>query len=141
MIATHILVGHDGSRDADTAFEDALDFAALARARLTVVSVASPPEPPTEVETQASIELATSHYEKLFENLRRQAQERNVTFGTHVLVGHPADQILKAAAKFGADMIVVGHRGRSAIRDWVSGSTSRRVFTHATCPVLVVRAR
>ena len=141
MIATHLLVGHDGSRDADTAFEDALDLAALARARLTVVSVASPPEPPTEVETQASIELATRHYEKLFENLRRQAQERNVTFGTHVLVGHPADQILKAAAKLGADMIVVGHRGRSAIRDWVSGSTSRRVFTHATCPVLVVRAR
>lgn len=141
MIATRLLVGHDGSRDADAAFEDALDFAALARARLTVVSVASPPEPPTEVETQASIELATRHYEKLFENLRRQAQERNVTFDTHVLGGHLADQILKASAKFGADMIVVGHRGRSAIGDWVSGSTSRRVFTHATCPVLVVRAR
>jgi nucleotide-binding universal stress UspA family protein len=45
MITTHILVGHDGSRDAETAFEDALDLAALARARLSVVSVASPPEP------------------------------------------------------------------------------------------------
>jgi nucleotide-binding universal stress UspA family protein len=141
MIATHILVGHDGSRDAETAFEDALDLAALAHARLTVVSVASPPEPPTEVETQAAIELATRHHEDLFESLRRQAQERNVTLDTHVLVGHPADQILKAAPRYGADMIVVGHRGRSAIRDWVSGSTSRRVFTHATCPVLVVRAR
>jgi nucleotide-binding universal stress UspA family protein len=141
MIATHILVGHDGSRDAETAFEDALDLAALARARLSVVSVASPPEPPTEVETQAAIELATRHYEELFESLRRQAQERNVTLETHVLVAHPADQILKAAARHGADMIVVGHRGRSGIRDWESGSTSRRVFTHATCPVLVVRAR
>ena len=141
MIATHILVGHDGSHDAETAFEDALDLAALARARLTVVSVASPPEPPTEVETQAAIEMATRHYEELFDGLRRQAQERNVTLETHVLVGHPADQILKAAARYGVNMIVVGHRGRSAIRDWVSGSTSRRVFTHATCPVLVVRAR
>ena len=141
MIATHILVGHDGSRDAETAFEDALDLAALARARLSVVSIASPPEPPTEVETQAAIELATRHYEELFDGLRRQAQERNVTLETHVLIGHPADQILKAAARYGADMIVVGHRGRSVIRDWVSGSTSRRVFTHATCPVLVVRAR
>jgi Kef-type K+ transport system membrane component KefB len=80
-------------------------------------------------------------YEELFDGLRRQAQERHVTLETYVLVGHPADQILKAAARYGADMIVVGHRGRSAIRDWVSGSTSRRVFTHATCPVLVVRAR
>lgn len=141
MIATHILVGHDGSRDAETAFEDALDLAALARARLSVVSVASPPEPPTEVETQAAIETATVHYEKLFESLRRQAQERNVTLQTHVLVGHPADQILKTAAKYGADLIVVGHRGRSAIREWVSGSTSRRIVTHAKCSVLVVRSR
>ncbi|HEY7288516.1 MAG TPA: universal stress protein [Vicinamibacterales bacterium] len=141
MIATHILVGHDGSRDAETAFEDALDLAALARARLTVVSVASPPEPPTEVEAQAAIDVATTHDEKLFESLRRQAQERNVKMETHVLVGHPADQILKSGQKYGADPIVVGRRGRSAIREWVSGSTSRRVVSHANCPVLVVRAR
>ena len=141
MIATHVLVGHDGSRDAETAFEDALDLAALARAQLSVVSVASPPEPPTEVETQAVIEAATAHYEKLFESLRRQAQERHVELRTHALVGHPADQILKTAAAQRADLIVVGHRGRSAIREWVSGSTSRRVVSHATCPVLVVRAR
>jgi nucleotide-binding universal stress UspA family protein len=141
MIATNIIVGHDGSRDAETAFEDALDLAALARARLSVVSVASPPEPATEVETQAAIELATGHYEKLFESLRRQAQERHVTIQTHVLVGHPADQILKTAAAQGADLVVVGHRGRSAIREWVFGSTSHRIITHAHCPVLVVRAR
>lgn len=141
MIATHILMGHDGSRDAETAFEDALDLAALAHARLTVVSVASPPEPPTEVETQGAIEAATSHYETLFTSLRRQAQERQVTLDTHILVGHPADQILKTAARHGADLIVVGHRGRSAIAEWVSGSTSRRVVSYARCPVLVVRSR
>jgi nucleotide-binding universal stress UspA family protein len=141
MIPTHILVGHDGSRDAETAFQDALDLAALAGVPLSVVSVASLPEPATEVETRSAIEMATRHYEDLFQSLRRQAQERDVTLDTYVLVGHPADQILKAAARYNADMIVVGHRGRSTIRDWVSGSTSRRVFTHATCPVLVVRAR
>ncbi|HET9261619.1 MAG TPA: universal stress protein [Vicinamibacterales bacterium] len=86
-------------------------------------------------------ELATRHYEDLFHNLRRQAQERQVTLETHVLVGHAADQILKTAATYAADLIVVGHRGRFAIREWVSGSTSRRVVSHATCPVLVVRAR
>jgi nucleotide-binding universal stress UspA family protein len=49
--------------------------------------------------------------------------------------------ILKTATAQDADLIVVGHRGRSAIREWVSGSTSRRVVSHANCPVLVVRAR
>jgi nucleotide-binding universal stress UspA family protein len=85
--------------------------------------------------------MIATHNETLFDGLRRQAQERNMTLHTYVLVGHPADQILKAAARHGANLIVVGPRGRSAIREWVSGSTSRRVFTHAMCPVLVVRAR
>ena len=85
--------------------------------------------------------MTTAHYEKLFESRRRQAQERNVTLQTHVIVGHPADQILKSGEKYGASLIVVGHRGRSAIREWVSGSTSRRVVAHADCPVLVMRAR
>ncbi|MPY88909.1 MAG: hypothetical protein GEU99_13395 [Luteitalea sp.] len=45
----------------------------------------------------------------------------------HILVGHRADHVL--------------HRGRSVIREWMSGSTSRRIVAHATCPVLVVRGR
>lgn len=141
MIPTHILIGHDGSRYADAAFEDALDLAALAGARLSIVSVASPPEPPTEVEAEAAIETATRHYEKLFGNLRRRAEERGVRLEAEVLVGHPADQILKVAATRGADLIVVGHRGRSAIREWLWGSTSRRIVAHANCSVLVARGR
>ena len=99
--------------------------------------VASPPEPPTEVEIQAAI----AHYKKLFESLRRQAQERNVNIETHVLVGHPTDHILKSGEKYGADLIVIGYRRQSAIREWVSGSTWRRFVTQANCPVLVARAR
>jgi nucleotide-binding universal stress UspA family protein len=62
-----------------------------------------------------------------------------VTLDTQLSVRQPADQILKAAARHKADMIVVGHRGRSATHDWISRSA--RVFTHPSCPVLVVRAR
>lgn len=42
--------------------------------------------PASEVEAQASIELATRQCEELVHNLRRQAQERSVTLETHVLV-------------------------------------------------------
>ena len=43
-----------------------------------------------------------------------------------------ADQAFETA-------LVVGHRGRSTIREWLFGSTSRRVVSHAACSVLVVR--
>lgn len=141
MIPTHILVGYDGSRYAETAFEDALDLAASTGARLSVVSVASPPEPPGEVETAAVLEAATRQYEALFHSLHRRAEERGVTLHTRVAVGHPADQIIKTAVAQNADLIVVGHRGRSAIKEWVFGSISRRIVAHAPCSVLVARPR
>jgi nucleotide-binding universal stress UspA family protein len=139
MTPKRILVAHDGSKDADEAFETALDFAALCGARLQVVSVATPPEPPTRVETEATLEAATEHYEELFEGMRRRAQARGIDLETRILVGHAAEQILRLAAETAAELIVVGHRGRSAIREWLFGSTSRRVVSHAPCSVLVVR--
>jgi nucleotide-binding universal stress UspA family protein len=139
MTPKRILVAHDGSKDAENAFETALDFAVLCGARLQVVSVATPPEPPTRVETEAVLEAASEHYEELFEGMRRKAQGRSVDLETRIVVGHAAEQILRLAADTRADLIVVGHRGRSAIREWLFGSTSRRVVSHAACSVLVVR--
>ena len=75
MTPKRILAAHDGSKDADQAFETAVDLAAVCGARLQVVSVASPPEPPTRVETEAAIEAATRHYEEVFAGLRRRAAE------------------------------------------------------------------
>jgi nucleotide-binding universal stress UspA family protein len=141
MTLKRILVAHDGSKDADDAFDSALDFAALCGARLQVVSVATPPEPPTRVETEAAIESATLHYEEVFDGLRRRAKERAVDLESRILVGHAAEQILRLASDTGADLIVVGHKGRSAVREWLFGSTSRRVVAHAVCSVLVVRSK
>lgn len=141
MTPRRILAAFDGSKDADEAFETALDFAALCGARLQVVSVATPPEPPTRVETEAALDAASRHYEELFEGLRRRAQARGVALETRILVGHAAEQILRLAADTGADLVVVGHRGHSKIREWIFGSTSRRVVAHAPCSVLVARRK
>ena len=139
MTPKRILAAHDGSKDADQAFETGLDLAAVCGARLQVVSVATPPEPPTRVETEATLEAATQHYEEIFEGLRRRAAGRSIGLETRVLVGHPAEQIRRLAGDTGADLVVVGHRGRSAIREWLFGPTSRRVVSHAACSILVVR--
>ena len=134
-----ILVGFDGSDLSEAAYEMALNLAALCSARLAVVSVATLPEPPGEVEAHAALESATEHYEETYENLRRRAEEQRVPFESRVLVGHPAEQIIRLATDTQTDLIVVGYRGRSRIREWVFGSVSRRVVAHAPCSVLVVR--
>jgi nucleotide-binding universal stress UspA family protein len=56
-----------------------------------------------------------------------------------VLEGRPATQIVEEARRFGAELIVMGARGLSAVRRLLLGSVSSEVVDHAPCPVLVAR--
>jgi nucleotide-binding universal stress UspA family protein len=53
--------------------------------------------------------------------------------------GRPASVIVEQAARFRADLVVVGSRGLGPIRSMLLGSVSAEVVDHAPCPVLVVR--
>jgi nucleotide-binding universal stress UspA family protein len=52
--------------------------------------------------------------------------------------GHAAPTLIAAAE--GADLLVVGTRGRGGLRSALLGSVALHCATHAPCPVLVVRA-
>jgi nucleotide-binding universal stress UspA family protein len=54
-------------------------------------------------------------------------------------LGNPAEEIMKAASKQQADLIVMGAKGLGAIARFLIGSVSTRVVQHADCSVLVVR--
>jgi nucleotide-binding universal stress UspA family protein len=53
--------------------------------------------------------------------------------------GNPADRILDAARERDADLIVLGAKGVSGIRQFLLGSVAENVVRHAPCSVLVVR--
>ncbi len=48
-------------------------------------------------------------------------------------------EILNAAHQFDVDLIVVGHKGKSANKRFLLGSVANRVMHHADRSVLVVR--
>jgi nucleotide-binding universal stress UspA family protein len=134
-----IVVGYDGSQQAAAAFRYALDLAGKYNAVVDVVSVARPPEPPEMVETEAMLENATEHFKKGFAALRTEADGVKVKTHFSVAVGSPADQIIHHAIEQKADLIVLGHRGKSRVKRWLLGSVSRRVTSYASCSVLIVR--
>jgi nucleotide-binding universal stress UspA family protein len=75
------------------------------------------------------------------ETARRQARLPAIFHGLDplVVVGHAADQILKAIESHQINLVVVGARRQGAIRRLLLGSTSEMVLTHAPCSVLIVR--
>jgi len=58
----------------------------------------------------------------------------------HLRVGKPDEEILALAEEIGADLIVIGSRGRGALIRALMESISDSVLRHAHCPVLVARA-
>lgn len=136
---TKILVAHDSSATADKAFRMALDLAAKYGAELHAVSVVRLPEFGEDIETAAMIDAGRQHYDKLGQRLRDEASALQQALHYRTLVGHPAEQVVGEAQNIGADLIVLGHRGKSLIERWLTGSTTKQVMGYAHCAVLVVR--
>ncbi len=136
---TKILVAHDGSPTADKAFRAALELAAKFGAELHAVSVVRLPEFGEDIETASMIDAGREHYNKLGQRLRDEGGGRGIPVHFRVLVGHPAEQVVAEAQKLQAELIVLGHRGKSLIERWLTGSTTKQVMGYAHCAVLVVR--
>lgn len=134
-----ILLAYDGSESTEDSFAFAVDMAKRYDAALHVLAVVQPPDFAEEVEGEAVIENSRRHYEKVMRALKHKLAQEPITSETEVVVGHPADPIIRYAAQHGIDHIVVGHRGRSLFNSLLLGSVSRQIIAHAPCAVTVVR--
>ncbi len=67
----------------------------------------------------------------------RKAGVKNIT--AEILTGDYANSILEVAKKADADVIVMGRRGLSNLKGFVTGSVSHKVSQRAECSVLTVK--
>ncbi len=62
-----------------------------------------------------------------------------VNYDTLIRIGQPAVEIAAAGEPARFDMIVLGSKGRSVLKDLVVGSVASRMMELATIPILLVR--
>lgn len=96
------------------------------------------------------LEVPSGTMETVAIDLREQAQAtlkpfiptefNELTIERRVEVGHPFEQILEAAKRQTADLIVMGTHGRTGLGHVMLGSVAERVVRLAPCPVLTVKA-
>jgi nucleotide-binding universal stress UspA family protein len=137
-----IVFGHDGSKCAQEALAWAGRLAQRADLDLHVVrawAMTTAPKPSTweagYVPPLADWEKAV--HEELTGHVAAAGLDPKVRVTCHVVHRSPA-QALMAAAE-GANLLVVGARGRGGFAGLLLGSVSDQLVHHAPCPVTVVR--
>ena len=89
-----------------------------------------------------SAEIAAYHREegdKVLSPIKKFLDKHALNYRCVSIVGHPVDEILKAAAKEKSHLIVMGTRGHGLIGRALIGSIAQRVVTDCEIPVLLVK--
>ena len=142
-----ILVPVDGSHTSTLGLQQAVKMARQQDARLRVISI---------IDDLAIAQNFDANFDTgfLFKELKA-AGRRAITNATALLQRHQikaetalfettgkrvADVIVRDAAKWKADVIVMGTHGRRGINRLMLGSDAETVLRNAPCPVLMVRS-
>ena len=116
----------------------AFSMAGDAKATLYVLSVIRQPEPAESAEFHAVLDEERDRFECCFGPMRERAKEKEIELETEIAVGRPAEQIIHAAEKMQASVIVMGKRSHTILHRWMLGSNTQRVLKYAHCPVMIV---
>lgn len=140
----NILAAIDGSPDSDEALTQAVDLAASEHARLTLFSAINTPPAVAysgvggDVVTELTKEAESDTEKVLREALEHVPEDVSVTT---IMSSEPARPALLRQLEQGQhDLLVMGSRGRGAVRSVLLGSVSHYVLHHSPVPVLIVHA-
>lgn len=133
-----ILVTLDGSKNSERGLEMAINFARHYDTKLTGIHVISKipkefqkleyPEKPLLIEA-----------EKIMERVRKTSARNGILFEEKITFGDIGKEIVKFADNLNYDIIIIGARGRGAVKEILLGSISNYVLHKSKIPVMIVK--
>ena len=143
----NILIPTDGSEQSQRAVRTGVELAKLHGSRITgihvipdyhlLIAYEGAFDPVTEERIE---EEAKARADSYLGQVREAANAAGVQCTTLCETSdHPYDAILRTCEQNGCDLILMTSHGRKGLAAVLLGSETRKVLTHATVPVLVVR--
>jgi len=138
MLIRRILHPTDLTAVSENALAAAISLAKQNYAELLLVHALPPPTPIYEIESSVRPEA-----EEALAKLLKRVTDIGIKAKRVLIKGSApvSNNIVRCARFFGADLIVMGTRGRTGISRWFVGSHASRVVARAHCPVVVVRGQ
>jgi nucleotide-binding universal stress UspA family protein len=150
------LVPLDGSEHSEKALGVAIQIAKKFNGKIVLIHVYSVtitpvivPEPATlsgpgypvvvasDISKMVDVARETGH--RILSDGERKVEAEGVKAETILVEGHVVYEVVRAAKEGNFDLIVIGARGISKIRELLLGSVTDGVIHHATNPVLVIK--
>jgi nucleotide-binding universal stress UspA family protein len=140
-----ILVPLDGSGHSTYALEKAIEIAKKFDGKVTLLHAYTPhvvslPKEYAHAEAAPEmVEISREAGANILEQAKDRVETESVQFETLLKMGQAVETIVSVAENGDFDLIVIGARGLSTIKELLLGSVSHGVTAHAKCPVLVVK--
>jgi|1185.fasta_scaffold112984_1 nucleotide-binding universal stress UspA family protein len=136
-----ILVGVDGSKESRAALATAVDLAAARKSLVRLACVVAPFDAfsPDAIAFPEQLEAHREAARAIVDELAQQFGKQGVPIETQVIDGLAAEKLATLAQQPEVELVVVGHRGRSAVSRILIGSVADRLVQICPKPVLVVR--
>ena len=135
-----ILAAYDGSKESEKAVLTAIGLAREFGSSLTIIAVV--PElyfaEVAEFDRMRILDTLSKDAKAALAGLRKRATGVS-RIKTLIKSGSPAVEILDAAEKMKASLIVTGSHGSHGARRFLLGSVSSKIVDNAPCSVLVVK--
>lgn len=141
-----ILVPYDGSDHAKKALAEAISIAKTCEnAKLFIATVVYPvPSTVVIAEEHAFVFDAERNTEsmRIKETTQKEVMDllpEGISYELLFNIGNPGSVLLSLAKENDCDLIVMGSRGRGALKSLLLGSVSAHLVSNAHCPVLVIK--
>jgi nucleotide-binding universal stress UspA family protein len=135
-----ILLCYDGSREGRAVLKDGAELARRFHAAVHLLAVIRPNAGAVAAEAVLG-EGAYTEVQRAADEILREGIAKLDASGLsahgHVVMGDPVAEIVTAARRVGADLIVLGHRQRGRLQRWWQGSVGSSLLEQAPCDILV----